>query len=339
MRVQTMTNTPTNDVSATLAQICAAASAGSELVRLAVPDEESAKALPALIAESPVPLVADIHYDPELALMSLEAGIAKLRLNPGTIQNKERIRDIVASAKERGVPIRVGANAGSLPRIMLLRYGGPTAEALAEAALSEARYLEELGFEAIVVSVKAFEVPKTVEASRLVAAQGDWPQHLGITEAGTISTGLVRSAAGLGILLAEGLGDTVRISLSGDPLREVDAAWQLLAALELRQRGPVIVSCPTCARVKLNVEALADRVREATREVTVPLRLAVMGCEVNGPGEAREADLGLCGSPAGYMLFSRGKVLRKFSDADPIEVFLEELRKLIESGEADNGAG
>ncbi len=339
VRVQSMTNTPTHEVEPTLKQIHSLAQAGAELVRLAVPDERAAAALCELVERSPVPLVADIHFSADLALASLQAGVAKLRLNPGTLQDKRRIREIAALAKERGTPIRVGANAGSLPKRVLQRYGGPTALALAEAALEEAAFLEKLGFDQLCISVKAFEVPKVVEATRLVAERCDYPLHLGVTEAGTPATGLVRSAVGLGILLAEGLGDTIRVSLTGDPVIEVETAWQILTSLELRQHGPILVSCPTCGRKRIDVAELADKVRNAVRHVKQPVKLAVMGCEVNGPGEASTADLGLCGTPSGYMLFRKGKPIGKFKfgEADPVKVFLQELDRLLAKG-ADESA-
>jgi (E)-4-hydroxy-3-methylbut-2-enyl-diphosphate synthase len=311
--VQSMTNTDTRDPGATLAQIVALAGAGCELARVAVPDEAAVAALPRICAASPLPIIADVHFRSELAVGALEAGVHGLRINPGNLQGGARALDrVVDAAKARGAAIRVGVNAGSIHRRILERFGGPTPEAMVESAVEHVRMLEDRGFEAIKVSLKSSSVPDTLAAYRLMARRRDYPLHIGITEAGTPMRGAVKSAVGIGLLLAEGLGDTVRVSLTGDPIREVEVAWWILAALELRRRGPEIISCPTCGRTEIDLIGLAEAVEERLRGVTDVFSVAVMGCVVNGPGEAREADVGIAGGKGEGVLFrkgqSRGKV-------------------------------
>ncbi len=327
--VQTMTNTDTRDVDATVAQIRELATVGAEIVRLAVPDREAAAALTRIREAVPsVALVADIHFDYRLALAAIEAGMDGLRLNPGNIGGRDKVTAVVQAAGERGVPIRIGVNAGSLDRRILERYGGVTAEAMVASALEHVAILEDQGFEAIKVSLKASDVPLTVAAYRLLAEKVDYPFHVGITEAGTLRGGLVKSAAGIGILLAEGIGDTVRVSLTAPPRYEVWAGYEILKALGLRRRGVELISCPTCGRCEIDVIGIAAEVEERLQDVTRPLKVAVMGCVVNGPGEAREADVGIAGGKGVGLLFRKGKPVRTVPESQLVDALFEELEKL-----------
>lgn len=326
--VQSMTNTDTRDVDKTVAQIEELASWGCELVRVAVPDAAAAAALRRIKAASRIPVIADIHFDYRLALAALEAGVDGLRLNPGNIGGRERVRLVATEAKRRGVPIRVGVNAGSLERRLLEKYGGVTAGALVESALDHIRLLEEMDFTAIKVSVKAADVPLMVEAYRRLARAVDYPLHVGVTEAGTLRAGLVRSAVGIGILLSEGIGDTIRVSLTAPPRHEVWAAWEILKALGLRRRGVELISCPTCGRCEIDLVAIATEVEERLQKVTTPLKVAVMGCVVNGPGEAREADVGIAGGKGVGLLFRKGEPLRTVPEAQLVEELLREIRSM-----------
>ena len=309
--VQSMTNTDTRDAEATLAQIRSLHSAGCDLVRISVYDEACAEAVKTLAAKSPVPLVADIHFDHRLAIRSAENGIAKLRINPGNIGGEAHVRELADCARAHGIPIRIGVNSGSVEKDLLARYGGPTAECLVESALGHARMLEKAGFEDIVLSMKSSDVRLTIEAYRLAHQRCDYPLHLGVTEAGLPGQGTVKSAIGIGALLADGIGDTIRVSLSGDPVPEAKAAWDILRALDLRVRGVQLIACPTCGRTCIPVEAIARRVEEELGDVSVPLKVAVMGCVVNGLGEGREADVGIAGGRDGGALFIRGQEPRK----------------------------
>lgn len=308
--VQSMTNTDTRDAEATLAQLAAMAAAGCEVARLAVPDEAAARTLPVICASSPLPLVADIHFSASLAVAALEAGVQALRINPGNIGGRAKVDRVVDAAKAHGASIRVGVNAGSLEKTLLARYGGPTPEAMVESALEHVRMLEDRGFEAIKISLKSSHVPSTLAAYRLLAARCDYPLHIGVTEAGTLLGGAIKSAVGLGILLAEGIGDTLRVSLTHDPVREMEVAWKILSALDLRRRGPEIISCPTCGRTEIDLIGLAEAVEERLRNVTETFSVAVMGCVVNGPGEAREADIGIAGGRGKGVLFRKGRPVR-----------------------------
>ena len=325
--VQSMTNTDTRDVSATLAQIRALAEAGCDIVRVSVYDEACAEAVKQLAAESPVPLVADIHFDYRLAIRSAENGIAKLRINPGNIGGEEKVRELAACAKERGIPIRIGVNSGSVEKELLERFGGPTPEALVESALGHARMLEKVRFENIVLSMKSSDVKATIEAYRIASRRCDYPLHLGVTEAGLPGQGTVKSAIGIGALLADGIGDTIRVSLSGSPLPEAGAAWDILRALNLRTRGVQLIACPTCGRTCIPVEEIARRVEKELADVTVPLKVAVMGCVVNGLGEGREADIGIAGGKDGGALFVKGQEPRKVQ-GDLAAILIEEVRKM-----------
>jgi (E)-4-hydroxy-3-methylbut-2-enyl-diphosphate synthase len=333
--VQSMTNTDTRDHGATLQQIHALAAAGCELVRVAVPDAEALPALERIVDGSPVPVIADIQFNYRLALGALEAGVAKLRINPGNIGGPQRVREVARAAAAHGAAIRVGVNAGSLPRKLLAEKNGDIIETMLAALEEQLRLLLDEGFAGIVVSLKSSVVTETIAACRAFAARWDFPQHLGVTEAGAGCRGLVKSAVGLGVLLEEGIGDTIRVSLTGDPVQEVTAAYEILKALALRERGPVIVSCPTCARCGINLEGLVAAVEEATAGIAAPLHLAVMGCMVNGPGEASRADLGLAGGKNEGVIFRRGKIIRRVRKEDLLPAFLEELERL--SAGKDNG--
>ena len=309
--IQSMTNTPTHDVEATLSQIRALAAAGCDIVRVAVPDMEAAKAVGALKAGSPVPLVADIHFDYRLALEAAEQGIDKIRINPGNIGAPSRVEAVAKACMDRGIPIRVGVNGGSLEKELLARYGGPTPEAMVESALGHIGLLEKYGFEDICVSLKASNVPTTMRAYRLMAERYDFPLHLGVTEAGTREMGELKAAAGIGGLLALGIGDTLRVSLTADPVEEVLAARRILKAVGLRREGPELIACPTCGRTRIDLIALARQVEELLRGVDKPITVAVMGCVVNGPGEARHADVGLAGGVGEGVLFRHGEIVAK----------------------------
>lgn len=325
--IQSMTNTDTRDVAATVAQILELEAAGCEIVRCSVYDEACAKAIGAIKAAIHIPLVADIHFNAALAVAAVENGVDKLRINPGNIGSRVRVERVAHAARAHGVPIRIGVNSGSLSREMLERYGGPTAEALAQSALEEVAVLESVGFEDIVVAVKSTDVRQTVEANRILAAACDYPIHLGVTESGTVGYGSIKSAVGIGTLLMEGIGDTVRVSLSGSPVPEIPAAQQILQACGLRSFRPEIISCPTCGRCGIDVEAMAGEVARRVRHVTRPLKIAVMGCVVNGPGEASAADCGIAGGVGEGLLFKKGQIVKKV----PQEQLVEELFALIET--------
>ena len=327
--VQSMTNTDTRDAAATLAQIRALADAGCDIVRVSVYDEACAEAVKTLAAESPVPLVADIHFDHKLAIKSAENGIAKLRINPGNIGGEVHVRELADCAKAHHIPIRIGVNSGSAEKELLEKYGGPTPECLVESALNHARMLEKAGFDDIVLSMKSSDVKGTIEAYRLASRRCDYPLHLGVTEAGLPGQGTVKSAIGIGALLADGIGDTIRVSLSGDPVPEAKAAWDILRALNLRVRGVQLIACPTCGRTCIPVEAIARRVEAELADVTVPLKVAVMGCVVNGLGEGREADVGIAGGKTGGVLFIRGQEPQRV-EGDLAEILISAVRGMIE---------
>ncbi|MCL1916443.1 MAG: flavodoxin-dependent (E)-4-hydroxy-3-methylbut-2-enyl-diphosphate synthase [Desulfovibrionaceae bacterium] len=308
--VQSMTNTDTRDPAATLGQLARLAEAGCEIARLAVPDEAAAAALKKICPSSPLPLVADIHFDHRLALAAIEAGVDGLRINPGNIGGRAAVRDVAKAAAERGAPIRIGVNSGSVEKDLLARFGGPTPEAMVESAVRHALLLEEHNFSAIKISLKSSSVTDTITAYRLMAKKRDYPLHIGVTEAGTLVRGAVKSSVGLGILLHEGLGDTLRVSLTHDPVREVEVGYLILRSLGLRARGPEIISCPTCGRAEIDLIGLVQAVEERLAGRTEVLKVAVMGCVVNGPGEAREADVGLAGGRGKGVIFRRGQKTR-----------------------------
>lgn len=327
--VQSMTNTKTSDPVATLEQINRLAEAGCDIVRCAVPDMAVAEGLKTIVKESPIPVIADIHFDYKLALAAIEAGVDGLRLNPGNIGGNDRVAAVVEAAKKRNIPIRIGVNAGSLPKDLLGKYGHPTPEALVEAAWRHIRILEEMDYKNIKISLKAHDVPLTLAAYRLMASQCDYPLHVGITEAGTVNSGIIKSAVGIGTLLAEGIGDTIRVSLTGDPVREVKVGFEILKSLGLREYGPTLISCPTCGRTQINLEKLALEVERRLAEITEPITVAVMGCVVNGPGEAREADVGIAGGINEGLIFRKGEVLKKVAEADIIDELFAEIDKIL----------
>ncbi|MGD1158328.1 MAG: flavodoxin-dependent (E)-4-hydroxy-3-methylbut-2-enyl-diphosphate synthase [Terriglobia bacterium] len=334
--VQSMTKTDTRDVERTVEQIQQLEAAGCEIVRLAVPDLEAARVLPEIRKRCPESvLVSDIHFQYKFALMALDAGIDKLRINPGNIGDAEKVRMVVRRAQEQKVPIRIGVNAGSLERRLLEKYGYPTPEAMVESAMYHIRILEDLGFTDTIISLKASNVKLTVAAYRLLAKQVDYPFHLGITEAGTQFSGTVKSCVGMGMLLGEGIGDTIRVSLATDPVEEVRVAYEMLKALELRSRGPVVIACPTCGRLEVDLFKIAGDIEQATAHIKTPLTLAVMGCAVNGPGEAREADLGVAAGRGNGMIYREGKAIRRVKEEEIVPALLEEVERFV----ADKAAG
>lgn len=322
--VQTMTNTDTRDVDATLSQINAAYAAGADIVRVSVYDDACAAAVRQLVDKSPVPLVADIHFDYRLAIKSVENGIAKVRINPGNIGGEANVRRLADCLKAHHVPVRIGVNSGSLEKEILAKYGRVTAQGMVESGLNHARMLEKEGFYDIAISYKATDVPTMIEACRIAARSSDLPQHIGVTESGTARTGMIKSAIGIGTLLMEGIGDTIRVSLSGDPVQEVYAGLDILRAAGIRRDYVEIVSCPTCGRTCIPVEDIADKVREATKTMRRPLKVAVMGCVVNGPGEAREADIGIAGGKDGGALFVKGEAPRAVR-GDLAQILIDEI--------------
>ncbi|GAV24547.1 4-hydroxy-3-methylbut-2-en-1-yl diphosphate synthase [Carboxydothermus islandicus] len=328
--VQSMTNTDTRDWQKTLRQINRLKKAGCELVRVAVPDQEAARALKLIVEKSPLPVIADIHFDYKLALMALEAGVHGLRLNPGNIGSAEKVRLIVREAKNRRVPIRIGVNAGSLEKKLMEKYGGITPEAMVESALHHVGILEDMDFDLIKISLKASDIPLMLAAYRLLAKKVDYPFHIGVTEAGPRSTGIIKSAVGIGALLAEGIGDTLRVSLTADPVEEVKIGFQILKALGLREYGAEVISCPTCGRTQVDIIKIAREVEKFAQNVKKPLKIAVMGCVVNGPGEAREADIGIAGGRGEALLFKKGKVVKKIREEEILRVLKEEIKKLEE---------
>ncbi len=328
--VQSMTNTDTRDVEATLGQIKRLHDAGCEIVRVAVPDETAARALRAIHDASLIPVIADIHFDYRLALMALEAGLEGLRINPGNIGERKNVEKVVDAAKARGAVIRVGVNSGSVEKRLLEQYGGPTPQAMVESALGHVRILEEHGFYDTKISIKSSSVLNTIECYRLLSQRCDYPLHLGVTEAGGVLRGAIKSSVGMGVLLSEGIGDTLRVSLTAAPEEEMTVAWELLRALGLRQRGPEIISCPTCGRTEIDLIGLAQEVEHRLRTENAPIKVAVMGCVVNGPGEAREADLGMAGGRDKGIIFRKGEVIRSVRGQEALlAAFMEELDKLL----------
>ena len=325
--IQSMTNTPTHDVEATLAQIQALTAAGCEIVRLAVPDMAAARSIGAIKAGSSVPLVADIHFDYRLALEAVRQGIDKVRINPGNIGAPERVKAVAEACMDRSIPIRIGVNGGSLEKRLLEQYGGPTPEALVESGLRQAQMLEQFGFHDICISLKSSSVSTTMKAYRLMSERCDYPLHLGVTEAGTPELGVIKSAAGIGGLLALGIGDTFRVTLTADPVEEIFAAKKILKAVGLRREGPELIACPTCGRTKIDLIPMARRVEDLLRQVDKPITVAVMGCVVNGPGEARHADVGIAGGQGEGVLFQKGQVVARV----PEDRLVDELLKLIDT--------
>ncbi|WP_136513834.1 flavodoxin-dependent (E)-4-hydroxy-3-methylbut-2-enyl-diphosphate synthase [Geomonas edaphica] len=325
--VQSMCSTDTRNVAATLEQIGRLAEAGCEIVRCAVPDMDAAKALAAIKTGSPMPLIADIHFDYKLALQALESGVDGLRLNPGNIGERWKVAEVVKAAAERQIPIRIGVNGGSLEKELLVKYGHPTPEAMVESALGHVRILEELNYREIKISIKVSDVLRTLEAYRLLSDAVDYPLHIGVTEAGTVFSGTIKSSVGLGILLHQGIGDTMRVSLTGDPVHEVRVAYDILKSLGIRQRGINFVSCPTCGRCQVDLIPVAEEVERRLAYVESNITVAVMGCSVNGPGEAREADFGIAGGRGEGLLFKHGEILRKVPQDQLADALIEEVLK------------
>lgn len=328
--VQSMTNTDTRDLQKTVEQIELLTSEGCELIRVAVPDRDAAQQLGKIKEQIKIPLIADIHFDYRLALLAIEQGVDGLRINPGNIGDKGRVAEVVKKAQQQKISIRIGVNAGSLDKDFLTKYGAATAQAMVASAAHHVQILENLDFTDIIISLKASDVQRTVQAYQLAAERFSYPLHLGVTEAGVPGLGTVKSAIGIGSLLMQGIGDTIRVSLTGDPTQEVKVAWQILQALGLRKRGVEIISCPTCGRCEIDLALIAQQIVERTKNYKKPLKVAVMGCVVNGPGEAREADLGLAGGRGMGLIFKAGQVLRKVSEDQLVEEFLKELSQLEE---------
>ena len=331
IRIQSMCNTRTEDVKATVEQILRLERAGCEIIRAAVPTMEAARALKEIKAQIHIPLVADIHFDYRLAIAAMENGADKIRINPGNIGSRERVRAVVDAAREKRIPIRVGVNGGSLEKEILAKYGGVTPEGLVESALAQVRLIEDMGWDQLVISIKSSDVMMCVRAHELIAERTDYPLHVGITEAGTVNAGNIKSSVGLGIILYQGIGDTIRVSLTGDPAEEVKTAKQILRALGLRRGGIEVVSCPTCGRTRIDLISLAGQVETMVSEFDdLDIKVAVMGCVVNGPGEAREADIGIAGGIGEGLLIKKGEILRKVPEAELLEALRAELMAMAE---------
>lgn len=333
IRIQSMTNTKTEDVKATVAQIRKLAAAGCEIIRCSVPSIEAAKALAEIKKQVDIPVVADIHFDFRLAIAAIEYGADKIRINPGNIGSCERIQAVVDAAKKRNIPIRVGVNSGSLEKELLEKYHGVTAEGLVESALAQVKQIESMDYDNLVISIKSSDVMMCVRAHELIAQQTNYPLHVGITEAGTMMSGNIKSAIGLGLILHEGIGDTIRVSLTGDPLEEIKSAKLILKTLGLRKGGIEVVSCPTCGRTNIDLIGLANKVEHMVADIPLDLKVAVMGCVVNGPGEAREADIGIAGGCGEGLLFKHGEIIGKY----PEEELLPALRKELLHWNEDSG--
>jgi (E)-4-hydroxy-3-methylbut-2-enyl-diphosphate synthase len=325
--VQSMTNTFTQDIASTVSQIRRLEKAGCEIIRVAVPDEEAAKAIKPIKEKISIPIIADIHFDFRLAIASARAGADGLRINPGNIGSVKKVKAVVECAKDLNIPIRIGVNSGSLEKDILKKYNGASAEAMVESAVRHIELLKSLDFHQIKVSIKASDVHRTVEAYRLLSSKTDLPLHVGVTEAGTLFPGIVKSSLGIGMLLAEGIGDTIRVSLSRDPAEEVRVGFEILKALNIRRRGPEIISCPTCGRCKIPLFDIVERVDKVLLTSTLDIKIAIMGCIVNGPGEAKEADIGIAGGDGKGILFKKGKVVKKVPEEKLVEVLLEEIQK------------
>lgn len=323
--IQSMTNTPTQDVEATVAQILRLEHAGCEIIRCTVPDEAAAHALAKIKKRIHIPLVADIHFDYKMAIAAMENGADKIRINPGNIGGREKVAAVVEIAKERNIPIRVGVNSGSLERELVEKYHGVTAEGIVESALDKVGIIEDCGYDNLVISIKSSDVMMCVKAHELLSQKTDYPLHVGITEAGTVTSGNIKSALGLGLILHQGIGDTIRVSLTGDPVEEIHSAKLILRTLGLRKGGIEVVSCPTCGRTKIDLIGLATQVEEMVRDIPLDIKVAVMGCAVNGPGEAREADIGIAGGIGEGLLIKKGEIVRKVPEHALLDTLREEL--------------
>lgn len=325
IRIQSMTNTKTEDVEATVAQILALEKAGCEIIRCAVPNMDAAKAIGEIKKQIHIPLVADIHFDYKLAIAAIENGADKIRINPGNIGDEQRVRAVVEKAKEYGVPIRVGVNSGSLEKYLVEKYHGVTAEGLVESALDKIQLIEEMGYNNLVVSIKSSDVMMCVKAHELIAKKCPYPLHVGITEAGTLLAGNIKSSVGLGLILGQGIGDTIRVSLTGSPLEEIKTAKIILKTLGLRTGGIEVVSCPTCGRTQIDLIGLANQVEEMVADIPLDIKVAVMGCVVNGPGEAKEADIGIAGGKGEGLLIKKGEIVKKVKEEELLETLRQEL--------------
>lgn len=326
--VQSMCNTKTENIKATVKQIKELEAVGCEIIRVAVPDKKAARVIPEIKARINIPLVADIHFDYQLALMAVENGADALRINPGNIGSDRKVKQIAVACREKKIPIRVGSNSGSIEKELLEKYGGPTAEAMVESALRNVKVLEENNFTDIVISLKSSHIPTTINAYRLMAEKVDYPFHIGITESGTPWRGTIKSAAGIASLLTQGFGDTLRVSLTGDPVEEVRVGWQILKSLELRKKGVEIISCPTCGRTDIDLIALAEKVEKELLKIDKDITVAVMGCAVNGPGEAKEADIGVAGGIKEGLIFKEGQIIKKVKEDQLLEELIKEIKKL-----------
>jgi len=326
--IQSMTGTDTRDIRKTVHQIRRLEKTGCEIIRVAVVDEEAARAITEIKRKIRIPIIADIHFNYRLALKSMEAGADGLRINPGNIGGRGRLRVIIGEAKSRSIPVRIGVNAGSLEKDLIKRFGGATAEAMVESALRTIDWIENQGFGSIKVSLKASDVPRTIEAYRLFSKKSDYPLHLGITEAGMGLGAVVKSSIGIGIVLNEGIGDTLRVSLTGDPVEEVHVGFEILRALKIRQHGVEIISCPTCGRCEVDLARLVAKIKRDVQKISTPLTVAIMGCVVNGPGEVREADLGIAGGKKSGVLFRKGEIVRKVKEGDFVSVLLREIHEM-----------
>lgn len=332
--IQSMTNTKTEDIQATVAQILKLEQAGCEIIRCTVPDTDAAAALKEIKKQIQIPLVADIHFDYRMAIAAIENGADKIRINPGNIGGPDKVRAVVEAARERNIPIRVGVNSGSLEKQLVEKYGGVTAEGIVESALDKVHMIEESGYRNLVISIKSSDVLMCVKAHELLAERTEYPLHVGITEAGTVQRGNIKSAIGLGLILHQGIGDTIRVSLTGDPVEEVRSAKLILRTLGLRKGGIEVVSCPTCGRTKIDLIGLAARVEELVEEYPLEMKVAVMGCGVNGPGEAREADLGIAGGDGEGLLFKKGKIISKVPEGQLLEALKKELDSMMSKTES-----
>ena len=326
--IQSMCNTKTEDVKATVSQILALEAAGCDIIRVAVPTMEAAAALRSIKKQIHIPLVADIHFDYKLAIAAIENGADKIRINPGNIGARERVEAVVEKAKEYGIPIRVGVNSGSLEKELVEKYGGVTAEALVESALKQVKLIEEMGYDNLVISIKSSDVLMCVKAHELIAKESRYPLHVGITESGTLLSGNIKSSVGLGIILYEGIGDTIRVSLTGDPVEEIKSAKLILKTLGLRKGGVEVVSCPTCGRTKIDLIGLANQVEDMVKDIELDIKVAVMGCVVNGPGEAREADIGIAGGIGEGLLIKKGEIIKKLPEHELLPALRDELLKM-----------
>ena len=327
--IQSMTNTPTEDVEATVAQIHRLEQAGCEIIRCTVPNSDAAAAISRIKKEISIPLVADIHFDYKMAIAAMENGADKIRINPGNIGGKARIEEVVRCARERQVPIRVGVNSGSLEKELVAKYGGVTAEGLVESALDKVGMVEDCGYDQIVISIKSSDVLMCIRAHDILAEKSSDPLHVGITEAGTLMSGNIKSAVGLGVILYQGIGDTIRVSLTGDPVEEIKSARQILRTLGLRKGGIDVVSCPTCGRTKIDLIGLANQVETLVQNYPLNIKVAVMGCAVNGPGEAREADIGIAGGVGEGLLIKRGEIIRKVPESELLDALRQELDNML----------